>query len=170
MESNYYLATLDDIIDGLEYEVKHWFCKGANGEELPGWKSDNEEEKYFKWVPFSLDLKKYNSFVDDRTSYNRFCFQVDNCTGSNARIKYLDKEDLEDLGYHLLKEDDNYKEFLKIGEFYKYYITICPIFNKDLGVYINIFTNQDTDQTIRFSGFTKNKSELSKLLKQLDIL
>jgi hypothetical protein len=103
MENKYYPATLDDIIDGLEYEVKHWFCKGTNGEELPGWKSDNEKEKYFKWIPFSLDLKKYNSFVDDRTSYNRFCFQADYSTGSNARIKYLDKEDIESLGYSLSK-------------------------------------------------------------------
>lgn len=167
MENKYYPATFDDCIHLMEYEMCNWFYKGVNGEDIFTWKDNPERETYPIWTPLILNLEDNTTFVDHRTSFNRFCFHVGNST---ARVKYLDKEDIESLGYSLSKEDDSYKEFLKVGEFYKYYIVICPIFSKNLGVYINILTNQNTDQTIRFSGFIKNKLELSKLLKQLDIL
>ena len=148
MENKYYVPSIEEFHVGFEYEAKP--------NDPLGW--GKVLVKTFPETPHNLGGRFLFEFIEDRLSIN--CI----------RVKYLDKEDIESLGYSLSKEDDSYKEFLKVGEFYKYYIVICPIFSKNLGVYVNIFTDQNTDQTIRFSGFIKNKAELTKLLKQLDIL
>ena len=75
------------------------------------------------------------------------------------RVKYLDKEDIESLGF---KEGSKDFYIVKLRD---YYISV-EYFLKDKGFYINI--GQEENQ-FSFGGYIKNKSELKKLLKQLNI-
>lgn len=80
------------------------------------------------------------------------------------RVKYLDKTDIEELGFE--------ESFDEPGEWfwkYKDNMDIQLYFddkhgNKDQGIGVTIYND-----TIVFSGYIKNKSELKVLLKQLEI-
>ena len=94
----------------------------------------------------------------------------------NLRVKYLDKEDIESLGFissnviDVLKEED---EFIKGFEKNTYILYIqedkkLVIYNQKEYDISNKITGNWTEE-ILFKGLIKNKSELIKLLKQLGI-
>ena len=112
--------------------------------------------------------------------YNNEEFQINNedqlhllCTDiENVKVKYLDKEDIESLGF---KQSmlQNYI-FLKVVSNYEHYENIT------IGINYNIISKQlfvffvPDEEAIPaginiFIGKIKNKSELKKLLKQLNI-
>ena len=83
---------------------------------------------------------------------------------SSFRVKYLDKEDLESLGFEFLNEQRHMHEFKKD----KYYLEYCfagPYF-KEVQIY---YDGKGDDWRYVFDGTIKNKSELKVLLKQLGI-
>jgi len=83
---------------------------------------------------------------------------------SGIRVKYLDKKDIESLGFSYYKTHPGMEqmEFDK-GE---YELTYDPNFKGKQWLRINL--EGEGDVTL-FSGSIKNKSELKKLLKQLNI-
>ena len=89
---------------------------------------------------------------------------------NRVRVKYLDQEDIEDLGFISYSSDINFKHIAeyrglvdqKIMIVRRQTILIC------IGDYKESNDNYDNYKTI-FTGYIKNKSELIKLLKQLDI-
>lgn len=86
-----------------------------------------------------------------------------NFTVADLRVKYLDREDIESLGFKhdgsLWFSKDNWKlRKWKASEIDLYY---C------FGT-INMMGEEDKE--LRFRGTIKNKSELKKLMKQLNIL
>ena len=170
MENKYYPATFDECIHLMEYEMCNWFYKGVNGEDIFTWKDNPERETYPIWTPLILNLEDNTTFVDHRTSFNRFCFHVENGT---ARIKYLDKEDIESL-FNPLDIIDFKKtetgsllfDILGNDKRHNTRTTFCYVYTRTK--WLLIYT-KETEET-RFAGFIKNKLELKKLLKQLDIL
>ena len=75
--------------------------------------------------------------------------------GGRCRVKHLDREDIESLGFTQCKKDKDWFDYE--GEQYWMYLedgrwSIC-----------------DEDSTVGFQGTIKNKSELKRLLKQLNI-
>lgn len=72
------------------------------------------------------------------------------------RVKYLDKEDIESLGWKPTEIEDNYVAGHKGGYKLNH---LC----------INYLIIQGTDSMCWFKGIIKNKSELKKLMKQLNI-
>jgi hypothetical protein len=83
---------------------------------------------------------------------------------SGIRVKYLDKKDIESLGFSYYKTHPGMEqmEFDK-GE---YELTYDPNFKGRQWLRINL---EGEGGVTLFSGSIKNKSELKKLLKQLNI-
>lgn len=92
----------------------------------------------YRGVDIFIDLTKETSFY-------------------NCKVKYLDKEDIESLGFKLTSCIDEFPEYEK-GE------TIINLFQKNT----NIYSIKNPGGTL-FQGTIKNKSELKTLLKQLNI-
>ena len=80
----------------------------------------------------------------------------------NCRVKYLDQEDVESLGFNRsLDEPDEWFSSYKGNSDIQFYFDDKKE-NKELGKGISIY-----NETLEFSGYIKNKSELKKLLKQI---
>jgi hypothetical protein len=91
-----------------------------------------------------------------------------------VRVKYLDKEDIESLGFKYVKNNENIfsgdgKSILfkyNVDQYSKYELLM---FEKNNQVWINL-VHEPTKMVIPyFKGIIKNKSELKKLMKQLNI-
>lgn len=83
------------------------------------------------------------------------------------RVKYLDKEDIRDLGWLLMKEDKeiDYYSFKKDKN-----ELIINFLDSYFGITVTIFYYINNNTRYSFSTPIKNKSELKKLMKQLNII
>lgn len=135
MESKYYIPNIDEFFVGFEYESK----SGIN---------------WLKLVYEGSQVLKSNSYFDD--SGCEYEAVEDDLKDSLYRVKYLDKSDIESLGfkhkgsnwYH----DD--KAYQMIGDYTK----------------MEISKGMHEHRDVLFIGAVKNKTELIKLLKQLNIV
>ncbi len=111
------------------------------------------------YIIFSKD-KQWQSLLLTEQNISLFldCY-IQDAVKEEFRVKYLDKEDIESLGW---KVDG-------LGEIY----TSFNLNNFDLtmwdGNYLEISGNESNDSQNSFNGTCKNKSELIKLMKQLEI-
>jgi hypothetical protein len=83
-----------------------------------------------------------------------------------VRVKYLDKEDIKSLGWIEKSEFDN--DETKQSYWNPEKEVMLTMFNEDYKVRIAGGTN--TPRFLFFHGTIKNKSELKKLIKQLNII
>lgn len=106
-----------------------------------------------------IDHKWYKAIVD------KCQVGLDFSDSSVYRVKYLDKEDIESLGFEYRK--DELVERVGSGKLYlKPYYKLTTWRN---GLEVRIVRKPDTKYQIIFEGQIKNKSELKKILKQLRI-
>lgn len=136
MNDKYYTPQIEEFHVGFEYEgfitdfgVSQW--------------SENE---------FTLsDAKEIDSF------YSTISKQVS--AYDNLRVKILDREDIESLGFIFVGEDEDELEFRgsKNEELY---------FNPDT---LKIIIYETPNMDCVFRGKIKNKSELKRLLTQLEL-
>lgn len=133
----YYIPELEEFHHGFEYE--RWL----NSAYTP--------EKYNKEIFEFVD--KDDIWDDDVTNMLAYSYSG----GDGLRVKYLDREDIESLGWDT---DDNGQCYNKTSGFTLY--GLYPW--EDINEY-KITIEMDTV----FLGIIKNKSELIKLLKQLNI-
>ncbi len=127
----------------------------------------NHGSPYEKWEPRTIE---YISDTED-DPYKGYTLnsleKYNNVFIRNAwRVKYLDKEDIESLGWKLYEESGLY---LMSNRGYVYMLTRSHgqiIIQMELTVGAE---TTNTDGTI-FRGTIKNKSELKQLMKQLNIL
>ena len=148
--NKYYTPDISEFFVGFEYEylseddTNEW-NRGYFGEDI----SDSDDWN-FEW------------------NYNRY-------QSKNIRVKYLDKQDIEGLGFLCTGESDNgvEKEFqLYIDE--KLSILVEMSFNREITITSEKLMDVPTERGNTlcrelFCGTIKNKSELKKLLKQLNI-
>lgn len=91
-----------------------------------------------------------------------------------TRVKFLDRSDLEELGWEVIKEPYRWQFQHKNGR-YKLTTDIytstenLPIPHPNSGS-IKIVDNRDGDNYNIFNGYIKNKSELKNIMYMLDIL
>ena len=123
----------------------------------------------------SLEIGSQTKFNKDVVTDNHLYGDYDQSTllselyfhPERARVKYLDKEDIESLGFKFKEgtESSYVKDNITMHVYYaKRWNTkndTITIFKRDL--------IRAVGKTIIFSGTIKNKSELFKLLKQLGI-
>lgn len=145
MESKYYLPTIDEFHVGFEYE-QHEIVNELD----PHWKMMVKKmgfsKKEINQIFYNVDL-------------------VDNLDQKRIRVKYLDKEDIESFGFKLKVEN-------------KFGITFANrlysiVYSKMKNNHIEVFLIQpyiNESDGLKFSGVIKNKSELKKLLMQLEII
>lgn len=122
-----------------------------------GFKFESQDIENAQWG-MCICTPGFGAFDDD----------MDDLEDGRIRVKYLDREDIEDLGFIW---DEKKEEYTKEGEF-----TYVLGFNPDKPEQFNIrvfarYINYK-DKLIMFDMFlgdVKNKSELKKLLQQLNI-
>lgn len=101
--------------------------------------------------------------VDENSNFKYFEGEY-----ADHRVKYLDKEDIESLGFTLIEEEN------------KPYSHVCVFRNKLIEIFVQLnekyfprlvnIKSLPGAYTANFSIKIKNKSELKKLIKQLEIL
>lgn len=136
MNDKYYTPTIEEFHIGFEYEVlinREWKQVSID---------DSERLSYFMFHTTNESLQKDPIVI---------------------RVKYLDKEDIESLGW-----------IPDSSGFDKYWSKIIDIkdgsdWQINYQFENNFLTIYDWSSEIRFRGFIKNKSELKVLLKQLGI-
>ena len=132
MAEKYYTPKIEEFFVGFEYE-EFW--------------NDQWDKRIY-----SID-----SFICDGSQDEPY--EIEEINPNFHRVKYLDKDDIEDLGY-------GFRTFLWGFESSdgNIIIEVEDIDDMQKGT-IDIYCVQD----LRFKGRIKNKSEIAKILKQLDI-
>jgi len=146
INKDYYIPFLDEICINFEYELR----------EI----KDNKEE----WI-------KINDFTN-AYEYEDSCFYgyYKDWNNGKIRVKYLDKQDIEELGFK--PSPDEPEEWFLWKDSYDSYQLYFDDKTRDelknMGIGITIYDKDSSDRI--FNGYIKNKSELKKLMKQLDIV
>jgi len=131
MENKYYQPSIEEFYIGFEYETIYL-------------------QDYDNWVKETLSQGDAIYFFD---SY------IADALPLEFRVKYLDKEDIESLGFKQSETDKNWYDY-KNERFWLYKEN-----DKDTN-----WTISDNESEVGFTGIIKNKSELKILLKQLNII
>lgn len=142
-DNKYYTPQIEEFYVGFEYEYKEFTFK-------------KEKSGSYEWSKFILDIDTLQITQGEYNIGNPF-------GGSNSkdfRVKYLDQEDIESLGFQEIGQEDFYLK----GEIDNW--NIEKLYNKDIFSYWRI--NNKNNCIIMFLEI-KNKSELKVLLKQLNI-
>ena len=167
----YYTPTVDEFHVGFEYEVKYDFDRDKNDIDLFSGKHKLKVIESNKWEErvFS-EFDTVNPCTWEHTLIN-YSHMIDDFSESLIRVKYLDKEDIESLGFkHIGNAVDIWYAIegrFEIGSWTSRRIQI-HYGREDNRMYISAEDPPD-DHKI-FEGIIKNKSELIKLMKQLNIL
>lgn len=141
LKNKYYTPTIDEFYVGFEFKSNYiLFREGNKGDE---------------WFKHILSLENHGWFWE--AYYN-------DAVEAEFRVKYLDREDIESLGfvYYKTHPGTTTHEFETTDG--HCLITFDPMWGNGW----NITITDDTEFTY-FHGFIKNKSELIKLLKQIGI-
>lgn len=161
-ENKYYIPKVEEFYVGFKYEIKDW----------DGFTPDGNSHKSFHKAIFEGMLDGQNGTY--KISFDRLSELIKE---EEVRVKYLDKEDIESLGWKLIKE---YKSPYTKYTLYNFHINIERGFNTGTHYYLNLLDNNKIQIEIRTYGSydtfnnkmefnIKNKSELIKLMKQLGI-
>jgi hypothetical protein len=128
MENKYYVPEISEFHIGFEYEI-------TTG---------------YEWVKKTFSHKDFNTFLYQH---------LDNAVKqAYIRVKYLDKSDIEELGWTDYEPPFEYNHKWKLGEW-----ELNAWFNGEMP------SVRIQEYPIFFQGIIKNKSELKKLMKQLGI-
>lgn len=143
MKVKYYPPDIEEFHVGFEYEHQQDMYDG--------------EESYRSncYIPFTIginDLKYVKAWVED----------------DRVRVKYLDLDDIRDLGFEKEAEDKFFMTLRKyLGD--EHYLEL-HVLKETPGYYLYI-GESDMDnlgyEDAKFEGIVKNKSELKKILKQI---
>jgi len=134
----YYTPEIEEFFHGFEYEV--W---------------ENSAYTNESWIKKIFQFRDNNVYKD--TSFIIAEFEQ---RGDDIRVKYLDKEDIESLGFKYQKHNTYYKNLTD-----KILLRLEALENNILLIEYFINGNNTLNCIINI----KNKSELKKLMKQLNI-
>lgn len=148
MENKYYTPTIEEFHVGFEYEMKRSFGDGTV--------KSQEEFDSAEWekeiTTLSGDPYIHRALTGKNAENNR----------CGIRVKYLDREDIESLGWQSILMD-SFKSFW----YNSFYLDITE--NQGHKWDVSIFTMDEEHSQYHFLGTIKNKSELKKLMQQLNI-
>ena len=138
----YYTPDISEFYEGFEFE------------ELI--ENDDETEEWYQVVYHTNDFITDDGWIIQSPIYDRGIEDW-------IRVKYLDKEDIESLGFEHDQTTKDGSYFYKGSLIDDNQWSLCKN-----GLSIDIYDiNNKSD--FRFNGTIKNKSELKRLLKQLNI-
>jgi len=150
-DNKFYVPNISEFHVGFEYEYKKWIDSNSSFE----WAKSGEIRKPYEinWVDSIMKDPKMD--------------------GSQIRVKYLDKEDIESLGFTEDEWSSGSDFIFNNNRFVLFYYPINKRLiikdtNRSFG-YIDIYGKDCYSSYNLFDGTIKNKSELKVLLKQLGI-
>jgi hypothetical protein len=157
--NNYYIPEIKEICSGFECEIKPRVKTG-----LLSWAKQDFTYCDF-WEPIQVYekregwdiIEKFNHpwSLDDFVSYLK-----DNA----VRVKYLDQEDIEEIGWEDIGEKFNKPHSYKLDNFWM--DVIFALENTGVHIYIK---NHDNSKYTFYNGNIKNKSELKWIMKKTGI-
>lgn len=147
MEDKYYIPSIREFHEGFEYEMKSTFGDGTV-------KTQSDYDKA-KWIKQTYSLREF-PYVD-RTMSGKNSINLPPA----IRVKYLDKEDIESLGWKEDKDGWFRKANYQLLTMDFLHVTIYYIKYKQFGI---------RDDGILFDGNLKNKSELKRIMEQVKIV
>lgn len=152
---SYYTPSIEEFHVGFEYEELEFTYTDK------GWYTSKEQ----KWLTKIFKATDYieSYYLAERVKRSLFTTSI--------RVKYLDKEDIESLGFTYEKTyaglDEDFFEKLVLPNAYSKYFYLDYNYGKK---YCRIYWSLDNDGDVTvFAGTINNKSELKRLLKQLGI-
>ena len=167
MESKYYTPTIEEWHVDFEYEQRREIWDRS----YPGIKVLE-----YIWEPVIGNLGQFKEGIDPDRKEKHYRFtngQLGFGAYSNmVRVKYLDKEDIESLGW---KFNDNMSVVSQLYYLYEKDGYDLSVWYRKEGLLLVIRkVNKSSDNIVVhshsiFYGYIKNKSELKTLLKQLRI-
>jgi hypothetical protein len=143
----FYYPKIEEFHVGFEFESNYVLFKKGNKSDVWNKHILTQDELWF-----------WDSWKNDAVD-------------TEFRVKYLDKEDIESLGWKLSNIDDINLYELTVKKFEQYgtmtfVLHIVPKFQNRIVIYFKNIING----SVLFRGDIKNKSELKKLMQQLNIL
>lgn len=146
--SKYYTPEIEEFSINFEFETRT-ICKKTKEER---WKHNRIELNEYVHKVTDLDENMTVVFI------NPMEFIYLNLRDGNIRVKYLDRQDIEELGWTNYEPPHEYNHKWILG-------------NYELNVWFNneIPVVRITNYPLFFQGKIKNKSELKKLMQQLGI-
>ncbi len=138
--NKYYTPTVDEFHIGFEYEYQSY------------------DKKY--WSKCTISKSDVTSSNMDYCSSNGIEDAFNQIETNSVRVKYLDGEDIESLGFE-------FTQSIGQADLFKNKQGCLLIFWNSTGNYIELSREDGYD--LNFAGDCKNKSELIKLMKQLGI-
>ena len=142
MNSKYYTPEIEEFHVGFEFQHLNY----------EGRLISNDLNQKVEWHEEICDWEWLDMICDD--------FEHDKKEIRKYRVKYLDKEDIESLGWGDYIPPQEYNHVWKKGNFW-----ISVWFNNEIPKVRITFNNL----FFLFDGKIKNKSELKKLMQQLEI-
>jgi hypothetical protein len=152
--NNYYTPTIDEFHVGFEYEYRNHDGTIRNINNI-------------EWKRSIVDSINHLAYVERGLN-----------TPNNTRVKYLDKEDIESLGFVCTRDSEGEEKEFQLygysGEKGTPRLETCETcilleMSFDNEITITFVKDRLELNSILFRGTIKNKSELKKLLKQLGI-
>lgn len=158
MTDKYYTPEIEEFHVGFEYEYK----SNKNYGYLDTQK-DWEKEEF-----------RGGHIVDESSEVEdiQCAIEIEKEKQIEVRVKYLDQEDIESLGW-VLEQYTNLNTELPSKTVNKH-LTVYKIYNEHNSIILKLTNDNfmiitDNYDVSRFRGTIKNKSELQKLMKQLGI-
>lgn len=161
----YYTPEIEEFHVGFEYEVMLWKNRGVIMDFKEKTVTPIEGSESESWIKKVVNDDDYGR---EDNPFDGFSYRIQE---QKCRVKYLDREDIESLGFFCHATDER-------------------VFHSEKGIIINIGWGSPVKKGITlaivspvfdeskmsivhenylFNGTIKNKSELKKLLKQLGI-
>ncbi len=139
-EDKYYVPSIEEFHVGFEYE------------------EFSNRNEWFK-----------NDFGDSNGEFNNELTECNwNINRNKLRVKYLDKEDIESLGWIFEKQHPGLND-MTFSHSNREIMLEFEDFNDILPFNVRIWEGDCMNEINYFNGKIKNKSELIKLMKQLGI-
>lgn len=150
MTDKYYTPELEEFYIGFQYEM---LCRGGDPSNEDDWNKFN----------FGTDNDSYDFDFDGTEMDEAINYFIES---NKARVKYLDREDIESLGFVQIT-DDCFN--LYIREFRgREDQEIRILIRETTLIYLALDSRYDKEENkVLFSGNIKNKSELKRILKQI---
>ena len=146
----YYIPTIEEFHIGFEYETHEW-SRDERGDP---------EQNYDKWVTYTVNQAKLE-FI------GKYGIR-------ELRVKYLDRKDIESLGFHL-DGDETYSPFAdKYVREDKEHSNILYLFFNEENHHVLLAMNDyarakmsdgDYKKVVLYRGIVKNLTQLKKVIK-----
>jgi len=163
MENKYYTPESSEFFIGFEYEFKSEKSYGYHDKiDCPDWTQ--------------YEFHASSGAEDEASEFECISQALNGDVGYAVRVKCLDVEDFKGFGFNItaLGRSGNSTSLMDTWIFnqkikYRGNGYECCLLYNNISKWLLITISNKTNENTLFCGFVKNKSELKKLLKQLNI-